>query len=482
MLIASSRRKRTAGLMGMALLAAGVGQVATAAAASASLPRYHAQPARAMAVKGTTAGTTIAISTTKTEGRMSKGFIGLSYPSSGINSGRYAAVGNLPALLANLGPSVLRFGGNAVDYAPYTGITPSALTGLTGLAAKTGWKVLYSVNLGFFNAANVTTDVHNVATSLGSSLFGIACGNEPEDFPGRERPTSYTEQDYLTTDVPACYAAVRAGAPTAPFTGPNTFHTSWLLPYATAEKGKLAYLVEHFYPMTNCHTGQNSPLTLISTSTMARETWQISQMKAAASVAKVPFIVGETNSASCGGIAGIGDTYASALWAASWILTAAEHGAHAMYFNGSLGICGVYTPLCEIGPTTYTARPVYYGLLFAHLMGTGWTLQTTVPTKANLAAFAVRNSPGNVRVMVQNLTAAPAKVTLKVPGVKGKAGVLTLTAPSLTATTGVRIQGAVVTSAGTFKPGAASHVTCSAGLCHLTVPAYSAVIVTLPHL
>ena len=163
-------------------------------------------------------------------------------------------------------------------------------------------------------------------------------------------------------------------------------------------------------------------------------------------------------------------------------MTAAVHGAHAMYFNGSLSICGVYVPLCQTGPTTYAARPVYYGLLFAHLMGTGWTLQTTVPTSANLAAFAVRNSPGNVRVMVQNLGSTSAAVTLKVPGVKGTAGLLRLSAPSLTSTTGVRIQGATVTAAGTFKPGNASHVACAAGLCHLTLPAYSAVIVILPHL
>lgn len=462
-----------ASLMTAALLAVGAAQgVATGAVAAGRSGKPR--PVRAV--------TTITVDTSQTQGRVSNGFIGLSYPSAGINSGRYAAVGNLPALLANLGPSVLRFGGNSVDYSAYQGITPAALTGLAGLAKKTGWTVLYSVNLGYFNAANVTADVRNVATKLGASLFGVACGNEPEDFPGRERPASYTEQDYLTTDVPACYQAVRAGAPNAPFTGPNTFHTSWLLPYATAEKGRLKYLVEHYYPMTNCHSGQNTAAELISTSTMAKETYMLAQVKAAAAVAKVPFIIGETNSASCGGIPGIGDTYASALWAASWIMTGAEHGAHAMYFNGSLSDCIVYTPLCTTGGTQYTARPVYYGLLFAHLMGTGWTLPVTVPATASLAAFAVRNSPGNVRVMVQNLTGSPASIALRVPGAAGSASTLSLTAPSLTATTGVRIQGAVVTSAGTFKPGAVGHVACKAGICDLTLPAYAAEILTLPHL
>jgi hypothetical protein len=104
------------------------------------------------------------------------------------------------------------------------------------------------------------------------ALYGVACGNEPDDFAGRERPASYTEQTYLTTDLPACYSVLRAAAPDTLFTGPNTFHTDWLLPYATAEKGVVQNLEEHFYPMTNCHSGQNSPVTLISTSTMLRET------------------------------------------------------------------------------------------------------------------------------------------------------------------------------------------------------------------
>jgi hypothetical protein len=464
------------GLAAVALLAVAVPPGAVAAVAPTS---------GSGAPLSASAATVITVNTVKTEGRLPAGFIGLSYPSAGLKSGRYAPLGNLPALLTNLGQSVLRFGGNSVDSPAYQGITATDLSALAQLATKTGWKVLYSVNLAYFNAANVTTDVKNVVAKLGSSLYGVACGNEPDDFAGRERPTSYTEQTYLTTDLPACYSVLRAAAPDTLFTGPNTFHTDWLLPYATAEKGVVQNLQEHFYPMTNCHSGQNSPVTLISTSTMLRETWMLRQVKAAASVAKVPFTIGETNSASCGGIVGIGNTYASALWASSWVLVGAEGGAHAMYFNGSLSSCVTYTLFCQTGSTSnvYTAQPVYYGLLFAHLMSTGWTLPVTVPAKATgLAAFAVRTSPGNVRVMVQNETAAPASVALKVPGAAGQASTYSLTAPSLTATSGVRIQGATVTAAGTFKPGAPGHVTCKAGICNLTLPAYSAIILILPKL
>ena len=185
MMIASSRPTRSAGLIAAALLVAGIGQVC-------DRRRRRSQPARRSHAAKPRGEDLRHHDRDQHQHDARPGEQGfhrvLSYPSSGINSGRYAAVGNLPALLENLGPSVLRFGGNAVDYAPYTGITAPALAGLAGLATKTGWKVLYSTNLGFFNAANTTADVHNVATSLGTNLFGVACGNEPEDFPGRERP------------------------------------------------------------------------------------------------------------------------------------------------------------------------------------------------------------------------------------------------------------------------------------------------------
>ena len=44
----------------------------------------------------------------------------------------------------------------------------------------------------------------------------------------------------------------------------------------------------------------------------------------------------------------------------------------------------------------------------------------------------------------------------------------------------MQIQGASVTSAGTFKPGAPGHVACKAGECTLTLPAHSGLILALP--
>jgi hypothetical protein len=427
---------------------------------------------------------TVAVTTTKLRSIPASYFIGFSFESSNTDSSNiFSTTGQYPALLKNLGHGVLRFGGKSVDAKSYTGITASNLASLAKLVTATGWKVNYSENLGYFNASRVTSDAKAVTKALGANVLAFACGNEPDDYLLHKlRPAGYTEAAYLK-EVPPCFAAIHAGAPGAPVEGPNTFHVAWLPSYAAAVKAKkfaIKYLAEQYYPMTTC--GKTTPggaTTLLSRTTAGNEATTLAAMAASAAVAGTPFIIGETNSASCSGIAGVSNAYAAALWAVDYVLLAAEKGASGIYFHGSLSTyCTRYTPICNTG-SGYVAEPVYYGLLFAHLLGTGQMLKTTITTKANIAAHAV-TSAGKISVVVENLSATPSALTLKAAGVSGTASVLHLTGSSLAATSGVKIQGAAVSSAGTFAAGVASHATCSAGVCKLTIPAYTAVIMHLP--
>ncbi len=431
------------------------------------------------------------------QGPLPSAFIGLSYESYDLNSGLFTDAGNLPALLRNFGPGVLRFGGNSVDQG-YAGISSGAVRALATLARKTGWKVLYSENLDRFSASRVRADARRVTDGLGKRLLAIACGNEPEDFAGRVRPSDYTESDYLATDVPRCRRAVASGAPRAPFAGPDTFRLSggpgdwsipWLTSYARAARAgqvrALSLLTQHFYAMSNCGGHSGGLATLISKPIEAKERGDLDVVRHAAATAGVPYAIDESNSASCGGIPRVSDAYVSALWAADWLLLAAEARAKGVYFQGGLDRnCAGYTPLCEVGNHRYEATPVYYGMLFAHLMGTGEAFATPLTisgtTSAHVVTHAVVNSAGRIRVMVENLGSSPIEVLLKAPGAVGEASTWSLTGPSLGARSGERIQGTAVRADGTFRPHAPSHVTCQAGRCRLTLPAHSAKIVLLP--
>jgi hypothetical protein len=427
---------------------------------------------------------TVNVTTTKLRSIPASYYFGFSFESSETDlSNIFSTTGEYPALLKNLGSGVLRFGGNTVDRT-FHGITASNLNSLAALLSATGWKVTYSENLGHYVASRVTSDASAVARKLGAHLLAFACGNEPEHYPALLlRSASYTEAMYLT-EVSKCFAAIHAGAPGAPVSGPNTYHVAWLPPYAAAVKaGKLhvSSLAEQYYPMTHCGKPTlGGSTTLLSRTTASNEALQLNSIASSAAVAGTPFVLGETNSASCTGIPGMSNTYAAALWAVDWALLAAEKGATGIYFHGGLSTtCTSYAPICKTGPGKYVAEPVYYGLLFAHLLGTGQMLQTTIATRANIAAHAV-TSGGKISVVVENLGATPSALTLNVPGVSGTAGVLHLTGSSLAATSGVKIQGAAVPASGTFTPGAATPVTCTAGVCKLTIAADSAVIVHLP--
>ncbi len=430
-------------------------------------------------------GTTVTVNTSgKIAGEINSQYIGLSFESGTLNSGNFDNVGGLAQLLRNLGKSVMRFGGTSVDKS-FQGITTSALAGLVALAKASGWSVLYSENLGEFNAARVTAEAKAVSAALGSNLFAFACGNEPDQYivKGIRRRT-YTESDYLS-EAAACFAAIRAGARRAPLEGPDTAASpKWLAEYAIKEAGTIKWLGQHYYPL-DCPFHGKSPAqlasTLLSPAMTANEVAVFTRDAADAESAGADLWMTETQSACGGGAQGLSDSYAAALWVIDYLLTGAEHGVYGMNFHGGFNVnCQSYTPLCQVGTNEYVARPLYYGMLFTHLLGTGHLLPVTVSTSSSVTAFALKPRIGNgLRLIVENLSRYQTDVALAVGGNPGTATVLHMTGPSLLATSGVEIQDAMVGADGSFKPGEPNTVHCTSGSCPVTIAPYTAVLVSV---
>jgi hypothetical protein len=419
-------------------------------------------------------------------GALSNHFIGLSFESQTLNSGyRYDDVGNLPQLLENLGTSVIRFGGNSAD-TTFGGVTAGEAAALARLAQATHWKVLYTENLANFNAAQVTADARLVAAALGRSLYAFACGNEPDEFAHDGiRAPGYTPADYIT-QVNACYNAIRGGDPGAEIEGPDTAGSSvWLAQYAAAEAGTIRALGEHYYALGCSAADRNrvsAVVTLLSAAQAAREETRLGGYLAAAQGADAPLRVTETNSACGGGIAGLSNAYATALWVIDYMLIGAEQGVEGMNFHGGLDTsCAGYTVLCQAGPNMYQPQPIYYGMLFTRLLGTGQFLPVQVSTSSaaeNIAAFALAGG-GGIRVMLENLGRQTTAAVLRLSGYRGPASRLNLTGPSPLATSGVEIQGASVAANGTLTPGQPDTVSCTPGGCSVTLAPYSAAMVTV---
>jgi hypothetical protein len=459
--------------LGLTLTLAQGGQAATAPGpATGAAPTYKA---------------TVTV-TKNVVGKIGRTYVGLSFESSTLNKDdRYDTGGNLVRLLKNLGPGIMRFGGNSADLSAFTGSDSETLHGLARLTRATGWSVIYTENLGRFNAAHVTDDTRAVKSALGSKLFAFACGNEPDQFvaSGVRRPP-WTIGQYLP-QASQCYQAIRAGAAKVHLAGPDTTNTvAFFRPYAANENGLISDFSQHYYPL-GCPSQPASPAslvqTLLSSGSTARETTRFNGYAAETRMAGAPLIMSETNSACHSGITGVSDSFASALWVIDYLLTGAEHGVTEMNISTGLNSqCTGYTVFCKGNGYTYRPQPIYYGMLFTHLLGAGHADQVKIAkssASAHLTAFAVRAPGGGLRIMVENLSGVKAKVTLAVGRYRGRATILRLTGPSPLATSGARIQGAAVRESGSIRLGRADTARCTASGCPVTLNPYSAAVIKI---
>lgn len=103
----------------------------------------------------------------------------------------------------------------------------------------------------------------------------------------------------------------------------------------------------------------------------------------------IDFVLGETNSASCGGQSGVSDVFAAALWVMAYLSRASQAGAQGVNFHG--GPHGPYAPI-QFGnkskPEQFKAMPLYYGMFaFAKFIEDGgqWINDTTVTLVSGLS-------------------------------------------------------------------------------------------------
>jgi len=169
----------------------------------------------------------------------------------------------------------------------------------------------------------------------------------------------------------------------------------------------------------------------------------------------LPLRVGETNSVSCHGKAGVSDSFASALWGLDVLFTLARAGLRGVNFHiyDLARSPGRYNPIVsaatETAPGTWayatSVRPLYYAmLLFSRAAGDYFLPVTLSGTAANLKAYAVGNGT-SVRVFVLNKdNKAAGSVVIAPSRALGTATITYLWAPALSSTTGTTLGGQVV--------------------------------------
>ncbi|KAJ7018597.1 glycoside hydrolase family 79 protein [Mycena alexandri] len=228
---------------------------------------------------------------------------------------------------------------------------------------------------------------------LGDNLLGFQVGNEPDQYGiHNHRPITYSPEDY-SGDFGLVEAAMRAdpniSSVVRKLIGPSVsgnwkLEDIWATGFLSLYEDSLAALSVEYYPNNNCAKVLNSSDAVVDPQRIFSDylnhtAAQIIVNKYLPSTLmaqslELPFLMFETNSASCGGFAGVSDSFGSSLWALDYGLQMAYSN-----FTGALlhigGQGNYYNPFTP-PPTNqsvyhaWTIGPIYYSaLIVAEVFG-----------------------------------------------------------------------------------------------------------------
>lgn len=482
----------------LALLAAG-----TAAAAGRGQARRRSIPLRDRPIP-----VSVLAEASEPGTAVPQSFLGLSFEVGSLGQvASYADGGDLVAMLRSLGGGVLRFGGVTADeqIAWRDAQTPrpawalgvleaGSLDELGSLAAQSGWHVLLTLGLGHFEPVAAAREAAAAKAALGEWLEAIEIGNEPDSYARHGlrtepwTPVQYNEQ------VTAYRGAIEVLAPGIPLAGPDTSGSSayekWGLGEAIYQRPVL--LTGHHYPLGCAGHPPPSIAQLLSPQTRVLEERSLRRYLLIAREAEVPFRLDETNTVSCGGVAGISDTFASALWAVSYMTQAMTMGVSGINLEGNPSNCEGYTPVCApsaqaLATGALVAQPEWYALLLARALLGERPLHTIVSPgpalRPDVEATSFEASDGALQfVLVDDDPpgSRPTAMRLHVGDGYHAATILALTAPSPEALSGVELGGEQVAANGTWsEPATLPHVANTDGVVTVDMAPSSAALVTV---
>jgi hypothetical protein len=382
---------------------------------------------------------------------------------------------------AGRGAPTIRLGGNSTDGTWWnpdglprpagidTDLTASWLAQLKTWTAVTGTPMVLGVNLGLDDPDNAAAYVQQAVGTLGRpALAGFEIGNEPDRYSQlrtfhvgtrkleriERRPPDYSYGQY--SDEVDRY--VRALAPVSGEVGLSAGafagsvwdpETDALLDRegpGTTAFGAHAYALEACGAAARDRKKASFARALLAPGGSAPIVARMAQLASTATAHGAAFRVSETNSANCGGVDGVSNAFASALWGADLLFGLAEAGVSNVDFHSWSG--AYYSPVDFVhrqGVLVARVHPLFYGmLLFDRALPAGARLVETQPNspQAALKTWATLDPAGTRRIVVINKDGErPRQVVLRVPDGAPTARVERLTAPSVLSKDGVTFAG-----------------------------------------
>src|SRR5690242_962585 len=366
------------------------------------------------------------------------------------------------AMMRDLGPGVLRLGGNSQDTncwdpkaAPHPKWCEGTLTSgdlkLYSTAAQaSGWRLIIGLNLKQNSARWAQREAtEGIAKQItDSQIIGLEIGNEPSLFARTPaRPQNYSPADYVK-EARAYISAFHADSVSRKYNfvapanccGWNNATDLGTILNGLGPDLKLASV--HNYTTTTCGQKNVTAAELLSPERVKKFNDLSRSMVAVAHENHLPIALAETNSASCGGMFGVSNAFTSAVWGLDYLFNMASDGYSNVDFHFSYRAGGsAYNPVQTFSWKTgnevqyrNVAQPLYYAMyMFAKNASGEHLLPASIQTSANITAFATTSGPGSeVHVFIINKDGkASGPVTVHLAGRTDWGTLLMLQAPSL---------------------------------------------------
>ena len=357
--------------------------------------------------------------------KVSQNFIGVSVEVAGMieyvgvkgDRRSYAqALANLRKSVGDYAGPTIRIGGNSADASCWGpdatslcvshNITAADLAAYRTFVTTTAKDVNTSLVIDTNFGSSVLPSAYTVpyikalnASGMWDIISAVEIGNEMGLYHEQKHPyrnASYTFEEYFVEFGEFVDAAVAAGLPEGKIRGgtwccnPKGDYAAGLQRYLSEYGAQFNSMSLHQYAVSYCSKNANQTIlgedqAYGALHNVYSANTSYTSLIDVVTANNIPFFMGEANTASCGGIPGVSDTFAAALWAMDYLPTLAQTNASGIHFHG--GTHGAYTPLAYNTAGDLQVRPLYYGMLaFAEF-------------SANGARFleVTRDVPGDVR-------------------------------------------------------------------------------------
>lgn len=418
--------------------------------------------------------------------------------------------------VAGDGPLMLRIGGDSADHSFWSprgrkmpdwafALTPAYLARLRALVQRDRVKLIVDLNLLTDTPFTAAAWARAAETSLPHrSIADFEIGNEPDLYERRYWADMTARSPLVTRPwpldlTPATYVADFAeyarvlgeSSPDIPLVGPAVGHPRLGLPFIAALIGaarpELGMVTGHLYPYSKCVRNPKSSsyptvarvLSRHATSAFATD---VSSAVTLAHQAGLKFRLTEFNSVTCGGKAGVSDTFSTALWAPDALFTAMRAGVDGA--NLHVRDDTINSPF-TIDRRGLHPRPLLYGLeMFTRTLGPEAQLvrlHLAAARSLNLSTWAVQVRGRILHVLLIDKGSRTVQVDLRLP-TTATGTVQRLIAPSPYSRSGVTLDGQRLNYAGdwTGTPRTETVVPAPRGGYELTVARRSAALVSVP--